>query len=609
MYAETNQEPFNLPCGTAEAIRFITLAQRTFSEDAPNWPEKYHHFVKLLTRYRDGEIDVQFFLRQVQFYLLSHPQLIPKFNDFLPPGYCVISPPTSPASNSIIADRRRASRALLTERELTERKSLRYIDRVRAAYRKPDGSDGLETRMFLDLLQKKTDKQEDVAELRDHIHALFYLHPSLANEFDGFLHREYFAGRVSTTTTTILEEPAVLDLASPTISPTFERLALPDEDLTPTQMTLELPPDVCDMDIDDLPNPASSHSSEGRTASPVPSLSSSSRTVSVESSPSNRSVCVARNVSSSPCLEDVKRSDTSAVCGSPNLGPFPFYPALSTSEGENGDIWERTPSSEERMGQKTPYGRGFMDLLLDRPRRFAAVPSPIASPMASYPPTCNPSDTTFTGGVVSMPPELEIHEDGWIHGGSGSRSVLYPFGVAAGRGVRLEAAPTLVEPTVSSTIIPSPAVPISRRHPLSLPQKPITTPPPLRRTYAKVVQQGYAQPFPTPSMEFRATPLGATFQPTVNSTSSGFQGALQFSTLPSTWVNSSRDTTSSSSRSTKRKQKKPNSRRGVGSDPDPAIPADAIRKMYGHGAIGEGRPRTDIKWVDEGLRSSVTKLG
>ncbi|KAG8984136.1 hypothetical protein FRB90_005546, partial [Tulasnella sp. 427] len=62
-------------------------------------------------------------------------------------------------------------------------------------------------------------------------------------------------------------------------------------------------------------------------------------------------------------------------------------------------------------------------------------------------------------------------------------------------------------------------------------------------------------------------------------------------------------TSAPASRSVKKIQKKAKSNRGVGSDPDPAIPSDSVRKTYGYGAVGDGRPRKDVKWIDESRRS------
>ncbi|KAG8932868.1 hypothetical protein FRC00_013978, partial [Tulasnella sp. 408] len=286
MPTQTRGESFELPCDTAEAIRFITLAQKTLIGDSPNWPNKYNDFVRLLTSYQEGRVDLPSLLRQAQSYLGAHPKLVIKVKAFIPPGYIAISPPASPARNSTLAGRRRASRTLLNERELAEQTSFQYVEKVKATYKKSDGSEGLETRIFLDLLQQEIDGQEEVTKLRNQIHALFYLQPSLANEFDQFLHREYFESEGGSPATP--PAPEVPGLTSPIISPAFERLALPDEDLTPTQKTLDIQTRTMDMDIQ--PNSTPSQLSQARIPSPVPSLCSSSPTDSVESSPSNRSV-------------------------------------------------------------------------------------------------------------------------------------------------------------------------------------------------------------------------------------------------------------------------------------------------------------------------------
>ncbi|KAG8911534.1 hypothetical protein FRC01_005663 [Tulasnella sp. 417] len=594
MSSGTRSQSFELPCDTTEATRFITLAQKTFSRDAPNWPNKYHDFVKLLTSYREERIDLPFFLKQAQTYLCAHPQLVPKLNAFLPTGHSVISPPTSPASNWSIAGRRRASRAPPSDRELTEQKSLRYIEKVKATYRKSDGSDGLEARMFLDLLQKKKDGEEDVAKLRNKVHTLFYLHPSLANEFDHFLHHEYFNGRGhQARSPATAQEPETIDSASPTISPTLEKLALPDEDLPPTQKTLD---PQTRMDIDTQPNSTSLALNHPRTPSPVPSLSFSSRTVSVDSSPSSH--LLTSHAPSSPRMEDIELSGSGSVRASPILAPLPFYPAFSATSGEARDGWGGSPAPaiEARTPQKTLFGKGLMDLHLDRRQRPATPPSPIARVHGFYPQSCNPNDTTFTNGVVSMPPELENREDGWIHGAPRSKSVLNPFGVATGRTFRLEDAPTQAKPAFSfATPLPY-RVSILHLPIQFLPPKPISTPFSLRRSYAKVVVQGRAQARPSSLTPSRTSPLAPPVQPAAN-TSDGAQSTLQLSTLAPTWAKSASLSTArniSSSSLPKRELKGSKSRRGVGSDPDPVIPAESIRRTYGYGAVGDGRPRGGV---------------
>ncbi|KAG8927493.1 hypothetical protein FRC01_007365 [Tulasnella sp. 417] len=583
MSSETRAQFFELPCDTAEAIRFITLAQKSFSRDAPNWPNKYHDFVNLLTIYRDGKIDLPFLLEQAQAYLCTHPQLVPKFNAFLPTGYSVISPPTSPASNSNIVGRRRASGTRPNDGGLTEQKSLPYIEEVKATFRNPNGSDGLEARIFFDLLQKKQDGEEDLAKLRNKVQALFYLHPSLANEFDHFLHGEYFSGRghQAGSPATALESE-VIDSASPNISPTPERLPLPDGDLIPTQKTLD---PQTRMNIDKEPSSTSLTLHHPRTPSPVPSLSFSSRTVSVDSSPSSHLAFLTSHAPSSPRMEDIEHSGSSPVRVSPILAPLPFYPAFSATSGETRDGWGGSPAPaiEERTPQKTLFGKGLMDLHLDRRQRPATTRSSIVRARCFYPQSCNPTETTFTNGVVSMPSEVENREDGWIRGAPRSRSVLYPFGVAAGRTFRWEDAPTQVKPTFAfAPPLPSrvciPHLPIQ-----SLPPKPITTSFPLRRSYAKVVVQGRAQARPSSLTPSRTSPRATPVQSEANP-SDGSRGTLRLSTLASMWVYSAALSTTrniSSSPLPKRELKGNKSRRGVGSDPDPVISADAVRKTYG----------------------------
>ncbi|KAG9045117.1 hypothetical protein FS837_007000 [Tulasnella sp. UAMH 9824] len=586
MPAQTRGQSFELPCDATAAIRFIILAQKTLGRNLCNWPNEYNDFVKLLTSYQEGRIDLLSLLRQAQSYPCAHPKLVTKFKAFIPLGQTVTSPAASPARNSTIA-------GILNERELAEQKALHYVEKVKATYKNTDGSEGLETRIFLDLLQQKIDGQEDVAELRNQTHAVFCLHPSLANEFDQFLHREYFkkssdmAGSLATP-----PGPEIPDLTSPTISPPFERLALPDEDLTPAQKTLDV--QTCTMGIDIHLNSPPSQLSQALISSPVPSLFSSSPTVFVEASPSDCSVTLFSNAPSSPRMESTKELNSSSERASPVPAPLPFYPALSTDSGKNGDGWESSPAltPEKRMARKTVFGKGLMDLHLDCRQRHFTRPSPIARVQSSYPRSCNPNDTTFVDGVVSMPSEFDINEGGWIHGAARSRSVLYPFGVAAGKVVRLEGAPAQVK---SALTIPLSLIPMWRPPIPSLPPKRINTIFSSRRSYAKVVQQGGAQFRPSSSGLSRMSPLAPPFQ-SAPGFSSGFHSTPQLSCLASTWVNSvaagpprSISMTSFSCPST-REKKRNKSRRGVGSDPDPVIPGDALRKTYGYGAVGEGRP-------------------
>lgn len=70
-----------------EALRFIAQISSEFKDD----PSKFHSFVDVITRYRNGEI-VQMFdlMSSVEIIFRGKNHLIEAFNLFLPNGYTII---------------------------------------------------------------------------------------------------------------------------------------------------------------------------------------------------------------------------------------------------------------------------------------------------------------------------------------------------------------------------------------------------------------------------------------------------------------------------------------------------------------------------------------